>query len=274
MKVSGTIFTIMLVVMLFPLGCLSEERPSKNGSKTHGLDDYLPLTVRLLRGIMAAPLPEGKTHVANSDNRDIRRAKEEAVQWIFKTVRNDRLPADPNSLRRRIVLLQNAVGPNDVAVCQWERDAYLFTVAQTATVIVIQVVPAAEPTKSETARESRALLARSSALRVLNGQVDIEIREPTTSRVVKRTIMPELLGASFDRADIQEYAGGLHGKCAGPRGRRDSDYGFWWRRVGWWTDGTTVGLYTLKTEGGAWRAGYDSALDARWFEGQPSRLQD
>ena len=41
---------------------------------------------------------------------------------------------------------------------------------------------------------------------------------------------------------------------------------FWWRRMGWWTDGRTLGLFTLKTEGVAWRADYDATgLDRGWF---------
>jgi len=263
-------FTIMLVVMLFPLGCLSEEHPSKDDIKTRGPDGYLPLKVRLLVPVLTETFQRGKTNVAESGDHYIRRAKEQAVQWILKTIRKHQLPPDPNVLRRNIVLLQNAIGPNDVAVCRWEKDTRVLTVVQTGTVILVEVRPTSEAVGAETTKEDRALLARNTALRVLNGQVEVEERGPTTSKMTKRVITPEMLATSFDHADIQEYQGGIHGRCAGPPNDFDLDYNFWWRRISWWTDGRVVGLYTLKTERGPWVPSYDSALDATWFERPPS----
>ncbi len=262
--------TIIAIVALLPIGCLSQERTSEDRIEPSRLQDRLPPKVSLLVPTLNEAFQKGKTNVADSDDRDIRRARELAVRWIFKTIRKDQLPADPNVLRRNMVLLQNAIGPNDVAVCRWEKDARVLTVVQTRTVILIEVRPKSEAVRAETTREARALLARNTTLSVLNGQVDIEERGPTTSKVVKRVITPEMLATSFDHADIQEYQGGVHGRCVGPLDDRDLDYNYWWRRISWWTDGRVVGLYTLKTERGPWVPSYDSALDATWFERPPS----
>jgi hypothetical protein len=262
--------TIIAIVALLPVSCLSQEGSSKERIEPSRLRDHLPPKVSLLVPALTEAFQKGKTNVADSNDHYIRRAKEGAMQWILKIIRKDQLPPDPNVLRRSIVLLQNAIGPNDVAVCRWEKDARVLTVVQTRTVILIEVRPKSDAVRAETTREARALLARNTTLGVLNGQVDIEERGPTTLKVVKRVITPVMLATSFDHADIQEYQGGIHGRCAGPPNDFDLDYNYWWRRISWWTDGRIVGLYTLKVNRGAWVPSYDATLDATWFERPPS----
>jgi hypothetical protein len=263
-----------IVAVLSIIGCLSPGGVSKEQVEAPRLDNYLPHRVGLLRAALADSFQNGKKNVADSDSRDIKRAKKEAIEWIAKTLRKDQLPEDSSFVRRNIVMLQNAIGPNDVAICRWERGGKTLTVVQTCTIIMIQVRPTSRATKPQGTKEAMQLLAKSTALGVFNEEASIEVREPTASRVVKKRIIPELTASSFDQANVQEYAGGIHGRCSEPAEGDGSNFNFWWRRVSWWTEDEVVVLYTLKTEGGAWRANYgDSALDAAWFEGSPSKRE-
>lgn len=259
--------TALTIVVLFPVGCFSQESSSGKPIEVRKLKEYLPQRVNVLAESLDRVSLAGQKNVADANDRYVRRAKEEALRWVFKTVRKDWLPPDPNVLRSNLVMLKDAVGPNDLAIVRWQKGDNAIAVAQTKTIILIQVRPTSESIRAETAKGARKLLARNTTLSVLNREVDVRVVEPTKSRMEKRIITPDLSEASFEFADVQEYAEGIHGMCAGPRGDRDRDFGYWWRRVSWWTDGRAINIYALKTEGGAWRANYgETILDAKWFE--------
>lgn len=266
-KTMNKLRTPLIVLSLFSVGAFSQERVSNERIQNPDLKDYLPLKVNLLRESLSETFLAGKSNMANADSRYIRRAKEQALEWVLKTVNRDWLPADPNILREDIIMIQNAFGPNDVTYLKWETRSEIVRVAQTKTIILIQVQPKSPEQEPKLTMETRKLLARNVISSLFNKEVDIEVIEPTTSKIVKKTIMPELLVVSFDRANVQVYAGGIHGKCGELVGQNSVDYNFWWRRIEWWTDGQNVWIYTLKTGGGAWEADYDSTLDETWFEG-------
>ena len=90
--------TIIAIVALLPVGCLSQEGSSKDRIEPSKLQNYLPPKVSLLVPALTEAFQKSKTNVADSNDRYIRRAKEDAVQWIFKTIRKDQLPPDPDVL--------------------------------------------------------------------------------------------------------------------------------------------------------------------------------
>jgi hypothetical protein len=151
----------------------------------------------------------------------------------------------------------------------------MIQIGQTKTVIAIRVAPIGdEHLKVEKTTESKKNLARKICSSILNDEVEIEIIKPTSSQIIKRNIKEKLLNVSFDLAQIQELTDGIHGlnKNFDPNDISDrSEFKYWWRRLNWCTDGKFVGIYTLKTEGGAWSARYNSKLDETWFEKPPER---
>ena len=79
---------------------------------------------------------------------------------------------------------------------------------------------------------------------------------------------------SFDEGIVEECYDGIAALPARIDMKDKLDFArsnFWWRLMGWWTDGQTLGLFTLKTEGGAWEPNYGSSLDEHWLTPLPSR---
>jgi hypothetical protein len=262
-KISIKIMTGFLFAGIFCSAVFSNEANNKIA-----IDKYLPSTVNNLRkALQDDSYLKGKTNVSDSNNINIKRAKELSFEWILKTIQKDKLPSDPNILRNKIVMLKNAFDQNDLTIFQWEKNDYLIKVAQTSTIILIQIQPTSSGYEPKTTKAARKLLARKTITDFLNSDVDIRIIEPTTSRIEHRTITPDIIDASIDKSDIQDYDDGIHSRCSRSDVRGDRYYNFWWRRVNWWTDGKIIDIYTLKVEGGAWAANYHaSSLDSRWFE--------
>jgi hypothetical protein len=233
------------------------------------LKQLLPRNVDLLREFSERSSATDKSNVSDAQSKWIRRAKDGAIGWISKTIDKDFLPTDVNSLNVGMVLTQNAFGPNDVACVQWQKNGYVLQVAQTATIMLIRMRPISPASQSPTSTETKRSLATNTAARLFNKETRIRDAEGGTGKLIEKKIMAELLKRCFEDANVQQYDNGLHGRCH--RDPAAYDFNYWWRWINWWTDGSSLAFYTLKTWGGSWTAGFNSGLDARWFEGQPSR---
>jgi len=232
------------------------------------LKQFLPRNVDLLREFSEKSSATDKSNVSDVQNKRIRWVKNEAIKWILMTINKDFLPPDVNSLNVGMVLTQNAFGPNDVACVQWEKNGYVLQVAQTTTIMLIRMRPISPASQPPTSTETKRSLAANTAARLFNKETRIRDAEGGTGKLTQRTIMPELLKRCFEDANVQQYDNGLHGKCH--RDPAKPEFEYWWRWISWWTDGSSIAFYTLKTWGGSWMASFYSGLDATWFEGQPS----
>ena len=99
---------------------------------------------------------------------------------------------------------------------------------------------------------------------------------PVDSEIVRKNIMPILLTSSVDKAHIYDSNDITYSTCKRLNVNDKEDkfnFHYWWRRVNWWTNGKSIGIYTLKTEGGAWHPNYESKLDEKWFSGELKEIE-
>jgi hypothetical protein len=195
------------------------------------------------------------------------RAKRESIGWIRKIVDPQWLPDNPEeSLGSKLVLLEKAYSEVDTSHAEWEKEGYRFRVSQTSTVFYLDVTPTrGKSAVGDVAAQRKAF--RELASKVIQDVTDARSADGT--RVAVGGTKPILMRVSFETARMREST---HGIVAQPAALDVKDtldrrcWDFWWRRMGWCTDGQTLGLFTLKTEGGAWRANYDATgLDRGWF---------
>jgi hypothetical protein len=238
------------------------------------LKDCIPPKVKLLDQCMKELASGEKSAVADTSNTRVRRARADAFAWIVKVIDGSWLPPDPNALQQGAVMIQNAFGPNDVAYFRWEANGHTISVAQTQTVMLAHAQPKCADPQPAFATERRYMYAKDMLGRLIRPEADVIVPGPTRREIERRTIMPQLLLASFERAAIREYTKGIHGHSMriDSRGTVQNPK-FWWESVSWWTDERTVSFYLLKTEGGPWAANYGSRLDEWWFEGSPYRMK-
>jgi hypothetical protein len=264
---------ILIIIALYSALALCQDGAPDGPSRAFQLKDCLPAKVGFLRELVKEAPSAARPRAVDPNNKWARRAKSASFDWIVKTVASDWLPKDPNVLHGQVAMMQNAFGPNDVTYSQWEANDHVVQVAQTATIVLIRVRPLSPDSTSTGTKEAHIALARNTVTHLLRSRVDVIETTSTERKKVKKTIMPDVLAASFDHADTQVCTDGVHGKCAPPEllEKRMHHYVWWWRCINWWTDGSEVDIYFLKTEGGPWVPSYTGELDATWFEGPPYR---
>ena len=203
------------------------------------------------------------------------RAKRSSLQWIEKVISKDWLPTDPNYLSNNLTMIQNEYGPIDATHVEWNKDGYNIRVTQSETVFTITVIPDDGNSLGNTVAETKASISQLCAQIIR----DIPRVEATTEDKQVINIVPEgtkkvLLEKTFNKGSVKECDDGLAGILAEPDWKSNQDmrtHNYWWGRMAWWTDGRVIGLYTLKIEGGAWKADYSLGVDHTWFEGSPQR---
>lgn len=265
-------YVIILTLLCRTAFC--QEQPSDGAAREAQLKDWLPAKVNLLKELLEETPRTDRSGVADPNNGWTIRAKRSALSWIVKTIDRRWLPADPNVLRQSIIMIQNAFGPNDVTYSQWEANAHIVQVAQMQTILLICVRPVS-PTHvgNELTKEAMIAWARDVVSTVLRREIDFLVYGPNMRKWTKKVITSEVLAGSFEHAEVQACTDAVHGKCAPPEVLEEKahHYRYWWRCINWWTDGTKIGLYMLKAEGGPWIPNYRSGLDATWFEGPPHK---
>jgi hypothetical protein len=260
-------------LMLLPLAAFCEDRSAGKPPQAAQLRNCLPARVNLLRESLRQMSGMQKSSVTDPNNRWTRQAHEQTFDWVVKVMNRAWLPPDPNVLRERIIMVQNAFGPNDVTYLQWEASDHSIQVAQTKTIMLIRVRPLSADPAPRLTRETRMAMAREIIPHIIRDQVNFTVNESTGRKRTKRTITSQVLSASFDHAGIQDCADGVHAKFAPPQSGEEHaiDALWWWRYISWWTDGSEIGIYMFKTEGGPRVPSYTSLGDATWFEGLPSK---
>jgi len=226
----------------------------------------LPGPVAKLRSWPTAQQQAGKV-VQPDASRSALRAKRSSIGWIQKVIDPQWLPDSPEeALGSKLVLLEKAYDGFDTSRVEWEKEGYRFRVSQTATVFYLDVAPAeGKIAVGDVAAKRKA--CRELASKFVRDVLDARSADET--RVAVGGTKPILMRVSFETAKVRVFDDGIVAEPATLDLKDKSDrprWSFWWRRMGWWTDGQTLGLFTLKTEGGAWRAGYGATRsDQEWF---------
>lgn len=201
-------------------------------------------------------------------SRETLRATRSSVSWIITIIERTWLPDRPEeTLGPSLILLEKAYPGLDTSHVEWEKSGYRIRVSQTTTVFYVSATPL-EGTLSLGDLSAKRTAARELTSRLVNGLV--RVKDDDGTEIADRGTMAILLSNSFDEATVEQFGDGIVGRPAHLVG----DYGgmdmrrlnYWWRRAGWWTNGRTLGLFTLKYEGGPWEASYGSKWDGEWFK--------
>lgn len=204
----------------------------------------------------------------------VRVAEAGATRWIEMVVSPEWLPAEGV----RLEFARAAFDGRDAVLAHWTAPVGEFTIAQTAGVFVL----ALQPARGRLDRESiRSLLLRAlredgvrwtgqgepvkisgldeKIARHATDESEIEIL-PRSQALVARPRAPagnaRASETDLAREDAADNAGWFEG---------DGAASYWFRNLHWWTDGETLGVYFLKSEGGMWFPNYSGDIDRDWF---------
>ncbi|MFA6134092.1 MAG: carboxypeptidase regulatory-like domain-containing protein [Phycisphaerae bacterium] len=263
---------VQLVRFLIDHGAKGDTASQPPQETARGVSEVLPRQVAKLTSWPTAERQAGRV-VQRAASEWTVRAHRNSIEWIERVIDPRWLPENPNqTLGVKLVLLHDADDGLDTSHVEWEKNGYRLRVSQTETVFYLDVTPA-HGKISEGDANAKRMASRDIASSLLNdvaevktsmGDGEVNIATGGTKRV--------LLASSFDAATVKQLDDGIVA-VPGPFDARNpldcARLNFWWYLMGWWTNGQTLGLFTLKTEGGAWLAGYGSSADARWFAEPP-----
>jgi len=207
-------------------------------------------------------------------------ARRTSLKWIKKVIGDDWLPKKQHELDRRLAFLRDAYPGYDTTHVQWERNGYRFRVSQTKVVFSVQISALSGPVVPGDTAVNKQAASRAITWKILNNTTKARSYRGAKNlrKLAPAGTKAMLMEMCFDKAIVREAADGLVGRPAPPQPRTQDPakldrarFGHWWRRMGWWTDGDRLCLFTLKTEGGAWRANYGDAAKGfrRWFDDSP-----
>ncbi len=234
-------------------------------SDANSLENKLPAKVNTLFEWPSDDVISSDKRLVGNETKHVVRARRNSIQWIRKIIKKQWRPEDPNYIRENLIMIKDANGLIDAVYLKWQINDHYVQVGQSKTVITIRIVPVKTQTP-RTTKDDRKQHAKELCLNIVNRLVDIRVTKPATSHFITKDITTILLNSSFDRAKITQLSDATHGTLAKIRDRNDSrNANYWWGRFSWWVNDNVTGFYTLKTEGGAWKAGYNSKIDNSWF---------
>lgn len=209
-----------------------------------------------------------------TENMHTSRARGVTVPWIKEIIADRYLPEDQNDLQAGMVMVKDEYDLIDATHVEWVKHGWRFQVTQSRTVFTVMITPVAEGqvVSGNTLAEKVVSAARVCATSIRDlSKVEGHVQP---INIAPQGTMSILRAKTFDQGRLKECTDGLVGQPAKPNRQEEYDrrrYGYWWRRVGWWTNGRTLGLYTFKIKGGAWKATYGPGRDSWWFEDQPKK---
>ncbi|MHC4573168.1 MAG: hypothetical protein ACYS76_03415 [Planctomycetota bacterium] len=256
-------------------GCAAAPVVPATNKEKQTVSESLPGQVGLLfKWPDLTAIPSDKI-VNGAENRHTAYARSTSVRWVKRIIADEWLPADANDLDRRLVMVRDEHGPIDVTHVEWQKKGYRFRSTQSRTVFTLTITPTTEANAvgGETLPEKVASAAGLCAS-IIRNLPEVEIPQGRDMvNIAPQGTMPVLLAKSFSEGSAKQCNDGIAGPPAKIDWQNHHDvrtHNHWWRRMGWWTDGRTLGLYTLKIGGGAWKVVYGAALDNTWFEGPPA----
>lgn len=197
------------------------------------------------------------------------RAVRSSLDWIEKVIAPEWLPDDIGELASGIVLISDAYDGLDTTHVEWHKNGYRFRVSQTKGVLVVEISSLSGPLAKSDPRAIKRV-SRELAKKIVRDVRNIRV-VPGARR--SQEIAPEgtrsvMMAKSFGNAVIRTMPNGLSAapERLDPHDPNDrARFGYWWRRIGWFADSRMFCMYTLKTDGGAWRANYSDAAKNEAF---------
>ena len=263
-------------IICFGLLCGSSTKEAWADDPEEGLERKLsalenfPKKAEVLFSWPSETMISGTKHVTKDRNINTLRAYRTSLGWIEKVISPNWLPIDPNYLKNNLIMIEDEYGLIDATHVRWEHNGYAIEITQTQTVFAVKLTPLGTVTVADTSTAKKQL-ARAKCSEILAEYADVEIRKPVDSEIVKKNIKPIILKSSVDEAYIYDSNDITYSTCKKLNINDKEDkfnFDYWWRRINWWTNGKSIGIYTLKTEGGAWSPNYESKLDEKWFSGE------
>jgi hypothetical protein len=230
--------------------------------------------------LMSWPTPEqrAKKTVGHDASEESRGAIIDSNAWIRTIIRQTWLPKKPEDvLGSKLLLVKDAFAGLDASYVEWERNGYRFRVSQTRTVIYIAITAKKGSIAEDNIRAMRKASRELAAdiikdipeAMIPNGVSDLNVAPQGTKAV--------LLRRCFDDALVEQLKDGIVARPAriDPRIHMDSHRQFfWWGIMCWWTDGRTLGLFTVKARFSQWAANFKAdVLDRHWLSGDPPELR-
>ena len=200
-------------------------------------------------------------------------ANRSSIAWIQKIIDPQWLPDNPEkTLGSKIVLLEKAYDGLDTSHVEWEKNGYRFRASQTKTVFYLSVTPTQGAiVEGDIAANRKAI--HELAFKLFNDVAEVKAAiKPGGANIAVGGTKSILMRSSFEATNVKQFDNGIVAQPMGidPKDKLDCvRTDFWWRRMGWWTNGQTLGLFTLKAEGGSWQADYGCELDKCWHSEPP-----
>ena len=211
--------------------------------------------------------------VTGIENKYTLRAKRSTIRWIYKVIDPKWLPESKKQLEERLTMIKDVHNSIDATYVEWEKNQYRFRITQSKTVLTIIVTPTtdANAVSGHTLQEKIASASAICTQIVRNiPKVEVTTEDKEVINIVPQGTTSVLLAKTFNQGMVKQCDDGIVGQRARVDWKDELDrrsHEYWWGRMGWWTDGRKLGLYTLKIENGAWEASYSPGVDYRWFEG-------
>ena len=214
----------------------------------------------------------GKVVKSNASKWAIRVSRN-SIEWVRKVIDPEWLPDNPEkTLRSELVLLEKAYDGLDTSHIEWEKNGYCLRVSQTKTVFCLSIMPVhGKIVGGDMAAKRKA--SQGIVSKLVNDIAEVRTAiKPGGANIAIGGTKTILMRSSFEEASIKQFDHGIVARPAKIDINNELDdvrTDFWWRRMGWWTDGQTVGIFAPKAEGGAWVAHYGSELDKYWLSPPP-----
>lgn len=280
--------------------CITTNAGLKLKRSAKSVKEAIPArVVHLLNYWPDAAVLSGPNRVSGDENRWITWANKSSIEWIKKVLNPAWLATKEGVLRDKLIMIRNEFDEFDVTHLHWSKNGYNIRVSQTSGIIAIKVTPLESTNMGETA-EQKSQFAKELCRQIFNStgmrdgiRYSINEKGKRVKKPVKVTVKDlstKICGYSFRPELIRQFPDGIVGVAptmrdegtprttpdgVAPENREDNpdwdksrfSWAYWWRHVCWWYDGKSIGFFTLKTEGGSWRANYWDRFGSRWFEG-------
>ena len=239
--------------------------PPRDPDTQKTIRQSLPSKVSTLFAWDLATIPPGK-RLRGDESAGVAARRGEAVAWIEKVMAKEWRPASREDLVSRLVLVRDGIGDADVAYVEWQAQAYQVRVIQTKTIMTVSLRSSDAP-DLKTSLEQRQIRMKALVQSVLQDHPVVtsvfsggNVVPRGTAAVVREKLIEGGRAQSCQDGLVEEPS---ELDFANPDDREMA--GYWFRRLSCWTDGRTIGLYTLKGEGGAWVPTYSNEMDGDWF---------
>lgn len=227
------------------------------------VSEVVPVNIRSLFETPAADVEPGML-IEEQDS--FRVAGAESWSWIMRTIDRQQLPKSKAGMR---AFVANG-DAKDCTRITWISNDFQFYVCQTRSIFVMKVSPIHGGTGI--ARDRRIQVVKDVCEKVFCDTAINPSPEDEGEPVKVSDIPQKICTASFTWAQIPDLPGdevvtGQPSFDAFYFAGAISEFEYWYRRVSWWNDGESVGLYFPKTQGpGAIRVGLEGVLDGKWLQ--------